>query len=318
MPDPVEKPDDEQATQVAEHEKVINEDAAEPGSILADFKGTPPDAESKPDDAPETAEVKGETGDETPAAQTDDPFDTEILSIAADCGISETEARGFSSLHELEEKLLELSSSTEEAKPEPEPEKKEDAKPEPVPIRLEAGDELDDELVGKLNAVLDKLGGRYDERTKALEAQLEAIESRQTAQQQQSENMAIVQQFDAVIAQYGETDGELMGKGETFSFDRSSKEWTNRGKVLDEMRTIAQLATQANRPIPGDEQLYARAMREVFPDRSPEKSDNGKVEERRGQFLRRSSSKASAAPTKRERAMTELDEKLAALGGGDG
>lgn len=306
MPDPEKQPDE--AAEFAAHEQRVNEDSAEADERLLKQGGQEKPDETEADQAgKEKDSAAGEAKDEAGAAPA---FDAEILSIARDLGIDEATARSHSTVRDLELHLSGILAreETQGAKPES---KKEEEKPKAEPVRLEAGDELDEEIVNRVNAALDKLSDRHDVSTKALEAQVQALESTLQAGRFQQ----FVSEFDGLLGRHGGAYRDDLGEGSTFGLGQSSKERANRGKVIDEMSVIVASHQIRNRPIPGDEQLLARALREVFGERSPEKENEAETEKR--PFLRRGSSKAPQAPTSRQRSLIALDEKLSALGGGD-
>ena len=273
----------------AAHEKRVNEDPGDEPLPVKDEKEKP-EAEKE---EPEKKEAKEEG-----------QFDAEILSIAADLGIDEAKARSYSSVADLERVLLELSSRDE-----PKAEKKAEKKPEekaPEKIYIEAGDDLDEALVKQLNAALDGISGRYDEKAAALEEKITSL----TGTIQANQAAQFVRVFDDMLVKHGGAYVEDLGEGGTLEL--SGKHRANRDRILDEMGHLVTSHQLRNKPIPSDDQLVQRAIKEILGEKE---KDNGEVEKRKGQYLRRGSSRSPTPPSKQIRARLELREKLAALGG---
>lgn len=270
-----------------------------------DGKATESQDESNVDVKAEAEADAAETKTET------DPFDREILELAEDYGLNEKEARAYPSVAELEQRLVELDARrgqepVKKVEPEvqPEPELKELEK-----IIISATDDLDEGTVKQINEAFGKLTQRYDDKNKSLEQAVVGLQS--TLQAQQVANF--VSGFDSALERLGKGYEHEIGSGSTSGV--STKQRGVRDRVVDEMQFIVAHRQKNNLPIPGDDQLITRALREVLGE---SKQDNGKVESRQRQFLRRGSSRSSAQPSKRMRARVELREKLDALGGEDG
>lgn len=271
------------------HEKAVNEDVnAEPLSVV---EGKQPEKDESKEEA-----VGAEK--EAPA----DEFDAELLAIAADLGMDESKARSYSSPADLERALLALSSRDE-----PEVKKEEEKKQKPEPIHIQAGDDLDEALVKQVNEALDRISGRQDEKSAALERTISDL----TNVMQANQAAQFINRFDDMLKVHGASYMHELGEGPTL--DLAGKQRVAREKIVDEMGLIVASHQLRKRPIPSDDQLMQRALKEVFGGKD---KDNGEVEKRKGQFLRRGSSRSSTPPSKRMRARLELREKLAALGGG--
>lgn len=282
-------PTKEEQAQIA-HEKAVNDDPS--------VEPLPAAAEKEAKEAAKPAEPEGEA-EKSP----EDQFDAEILAMAADAGIDESTARSFSTVGDLERALLALSSREQPSGPKAEPAKEEVKKPEP--IHIQAGDDLDEGLVKQFNEALDKISGRYDEQTAALQQTITDLTGRMDA----SQTAQFVTQFDAMLGKHGEAYATELGEGSTL--DLSGTPRANREKILDEMGVLVAGYQLRNRQIPSDDQLIQRALKGVFGER---KKDDGAVKKRQSQFLRRASSRSGTAPSKQMRAREELREKLAALG----
>ncbi|MCH7908063.1 MAG: hypothetical protein IIB38_00410 [Candidatus Hydrogenedentes bacterium] len=308
----------EQQEQIV-HEKAVNEDPAEELTTLlaekkAEEKSTDVKAEAEDDakdDSKEEVEAEGAEKEEEK-----DEFDPEILSIAADLGMSEVRARRFASVGKLTEELTELAAeaervalvqekSTKEDPPaaKPEPDKKVDAKKS----YIVAGEDLDEALVKQLNAALDGISNQHDERSKALEAHVAAL----TTQIQANQAAQFVQHFDAMMEKHGEPYSKEIGTGPTY--DLSGKVRANREKIVKRMTILVNAHVASNQAIPSDDSLVQSAMKDVF---GAKENGNGTVEKRKAPYLRRSSSRGSQTPSTKMRARLDLDEKLAALRGG--
>lgn len=276
------------------HEKAVNEDPGEQSVLLDEPKGKE-DLEKEPE----------KQAEEAPEAVPQE-FDAEILAMAADVGIDESTARSYSTVADLERTLLAITSREQsESKPK-EPEKEPEKKPEP--IHLQAGDDLDEALVKQVNEALDKISGRQDETADALRQEIATL----TATMQTNQTAQFVARFDDMLVKHGEAYIHELGEGATLELSGTHR--SNREKLVDEMGVIVGSYQLRNRPIPSDDQLVQRALKEVFGGRD---KDNGEVKKRQGQFLRRGSSRSSAAPSTQMRARAELREKLAALSGGE-
>lgn len=263
------------------------------------------------EEAAETGEVKDEEAEATEAKAPE--FDSEILSIAADLGVSNDKARGFSTVADLEKHLYGL---TEQRSDEPE---KKVAVPgvgkdeKQTPVLLEAGDDLDEALVGKINDALGKITGRYDERYAGLEKTITGLQENLQA----SQAAQFISQFDRMLTEYGGGYSELLGEGNTMALNPNGKEAERRADIIQVMQTTVQVCQSGNRKVPSDEQLIKRAMTEVCGEPTVNKDKlNGKVQSRQGQSLRRASSRSGrpvTAADKRRDAERDLQEKLNAL-----
>jgi len=296
----VEELSDEQKADLA-HEKAVNEDpGAEP--LLSVKEEAEKDAkEAEADDKTEDAkeEVK-------------DDFDAEILSIAADLGVSEAEARGFSTVGDLEKALVKMSSRAElptTATPKEKAEDQKEVKEELAKLRLEAGDDLDPEMVKKFNEIIDNQDKRHETKTKALEESVQQLQENVQANQTRQ----FYRELDGMFVKHGEAYAKELGEGSTLSMTGAHR--TNRDKVEKEMGVIVTAHQLRRLPIPSDDELVSKALATVFGERKAK--DNGEVEKKRGQYLRRSSSRSPAGPSKRTQARMDLREKLQALRGGD-
>ena len=282
-----------------DHEKAVNEDpGAEP--LPPTKEELKPEPEAKAEDA--EPEVKAEA----------DEFDSEILSIAADFGVTEEKARAFSTSADLERALLampapqETPTDTESSRVWA---KKEEVKEEIAKLRLEAGEDLDPELVKKFNAVLDDQDKRHGSKAEALEQTIQQMQEAMTAQS----TRLFYKELDEMFVKHGEGYATELGQGSTLAM--IGKHRANRDKVEQEMGVIVSAHQLRGRPIPSDDDLVTRAIATVFGERKAK--DNGDVEKRQRQFLRRGSSRAPGAPSKRTQARMELREKLDALRAGD-
>jgi hypothetical protein len=309
-------PDEEKDTAVAPtkeeleqaaHERRVNEDPAD--------VQLPDKAAKEPEKEPEKEAPAAEGEGEAKEGLTEE-FDAEILGIAADFGMTEATARSYSTVADLERALHALASREESAPKTEEREwtdeirkleaQKEKAKLEP--IHLQGGEDLDEALVKQVNEALDGISGRYDDKTAALEKTIAEL----TSTMQANQAAQFVRCFDDMLERHGEPYRHELGEGSTLEL--TGKHRKNRDRVVDEMGVIVAACQLRKRAIPSDAQLVQRALKEVFGDKG---KDNGEVKKRQGQFLRRSSSRASASPSTKVRARIELREKLAALRGGE-
>jgi hypothetical protein len=283
----------EQQEKIA-HEKAVNEDPSELPVSLGKL-----DDKKDPEGAP-AKEPEKQT--EKPSEGAPQEFDAEILAMAAELGIDESKARSYSTVADLERTLLAIT-SREEVPAKRESEKKEpDTKPEP--IHLQASDDLDEAVVKQVNEALDKISGRYDEKTAALEQAIVQL----TGTMQANQATQFASRFDDMLVKHGGAYTHELGEGSTLELTGTHR--TNREEVLDEMAAIVDRHVrkyQNTRPVPGDDQLVQKALKSLYGGRD---KDNGEVEKRQAQFLRRGSSRSSTAPSKQMRAREELREML--------
>jgi len=227
-------------------------------------------------------------------------------------GVSEEQARAYSSVSDLERALVAIADKArakEAAEPligVPVPEKAE-VEQKIVDVLIEAGDDLDEEAAKKINAALKQVSERGDAKVAELEKALENVNS--ILQQNQAVQFAM--QFDNMLTKHGERYTRYIGKGSTMELEEKFR--VNRNKIVEEMGIIVQSHALRHKPIPSDDILVQKALREVFGEKE---KDNGHAGEdtRRGQFLRRGSTRSSAGPSKRTMARMALREKLEALG----
>lgn len=231
--------------------------------------------------APDTTQTVS-TGDEsipsggdttTSTGNEDTNFDAELLSMAAECGFTEQEARDFGTTKQLIKALLPISRRLEQMG---QPRQADQA--QPAPIKTDDGfkwaidpekDGFDPKLVSELN--------RYHEwNAKRLEAydkrvgEMSQREQRREAEESRRTEMTRQERFDESLNALGEEYRELFGSGNVNSLKQDSKEWSNRRQVYMAMRVAEKSWRDMGTPVTDSKVLLQQALGMVFHDKQQE------------------------------------------------
>lgn len=270
----------------------------------------------------ETTVAPDETESESESESTEeDSFTPDVLSRAAQWGMSEERARAYGS-PELVDKTIELlaGSAMQRAQTQPQAQQQQQTQ-QPAP-QLDADDELqlpklefgDDEIeesiakkltvyTESVNNILKRVNDQNRQLQGAVQQSMGAISSYQLREQ--------VATLDSVIGGLGESMQETFGKGPTTRMSPESQQFKNRQQVFSTATAIAQgLINQGTPPqrLPPDDEIYRQAVRAVFGDQLA-KAEKDQI----AAGLKKQSSQAIARPSGRKSKMSEHERHTQAV-----
>lgn len=262
------------------------------------------DASDEPDDDdPADGDDEGAGGDDEPGGD-DKPADPEpgkinaaLIARAEKAGLMREAAEQFRNPDSLERVLKTLEGKAAD------PEQKPADADAPATDEVELDPELyDPELISAFKAQ----GNR-----------IKALESRLAEQGQATQSSRIDQMVDGLGKDYG----DLLGSGPRSAMDPKSEQFVNRAKIDDEMETIKAGLQSRGKTVPGENDLFKKAVQSLFGDKTEaiaRRKVSQQLNERSRKFIGRPSGRRGRSDlTPTQAAIKAVAAKQRQYGAGD-
>lgn len=194
------------------------------------------------------------------------------------------------------------------------PEQETDVKPQEQqkPFSIELDPEVYDEnIIGAFN----KMKDYYDSKVAGLEQTVKSL-SDSVRGRETSDAAAKVERMFSDLAKDSALKG-VFGEGDARTLDKSSPEWKNRLRLLNEMDALAAGYHARQRAVPSEEELMRRALRSEF-GQELESTATQKVRDqlrsREGQFVARPTQRDNGNISPTQQAVAAVAAKLREFG----
>jgi hypothetical protein len=328
---------EETATATTE-ETPVTETATAPNDVTVDlgFDAAKPTTETTPEPQPTAEATTPETaaGDEgatepapvqepeakkEPEAQEPEPeatepeFDDTLLREAREWGFTDADAKAFEHPDKLRAAMTALDRKvvaslqtpsapqqpTAQVPPSPQTAPREVPPPE-FKFQLDP-ENFDEALIGQLNA----MNTHYQQHVTNMQQALGFLAN----EFQRETGLGKVQRFDGYVSSLGDEYESLVGKGTVEEIDPNSTAFVNRNRVFLAMDALRNGYLQNNRPVPGERELFRRALRMEMGDQLASierKKLNGEVQRKRKQVVHRPTQRKSKAGTPLQAAVEDV------------